>query len=216
MRLMISFATLLLAASVTLADSARVAPGAGARFSIEGSTNVGPWKCRGEHVGIAGEVSATAEEVEAAVREIETRVIRGPLTAAGQMTTLPRVELELTIPVRTLVCGNPRMERDMYHALRAMQHKHITFAFDRVVTADLIATRTYAVAVEGILKLAGESRRKRVTLKIEHTATGAYRLSGSLPLHMTEFNVKPPVALLGLIRANDALRVEFNIPVALR
>lgn len=34
---------------------------------------------------------------------------------------------------------------------------------------------------------------------------------GTLPIQMTDFNVEPPTAMLGLIRARDKITVHFDI-----
>jgi hypothetical protein len=201
-------------ASVTLAETARVTPSSGTRFSIEGTTNVGPWNCRGSHVDVTAVVAAGADEIEAIVVALD-RTKKGPINATGAISTMPRFDLKLTIPVRTLECGNARMERDMYNALRASQYKSILFDFGRVISAELLKSGSYRVVVEGDLTLAGVEKPRRLTLFIDHTAPKRFTLRGELPLKMTEFNVKPPVALLGMIKAHDALTVKFHLPVTI-
>lgn len=196
--------------------AARFTPLPGTRFSIEGTTNVGSWQCRGDQVDVRAEVSATATEIEAAVEAIEQRVKKGPIAVTGAATAIPRIELQLTIPVRTLGCGNARMERDMYSALRAETHRNISFRFDRVIDAAVVAPHMFLVTVEGQLSLAGETRQKRLALAIERRAPMRYDLRGDLGMRMTDFRVSPPVALMGLIRAHDPLTVRFDLPLTIR
>lgn len=205
-------ALVILGSSVALADSARVTPSPGTSFSIAGTTNVGTWRCRGEHLDLAAVVAASAEEVEQVVTAIDKRGVSNRSGSAS----MPRVDVRLTIPVRTLQCGNPRMERDMYDALRAGQHKNITFVFENVTSVEMVSPRTYEVGVEGILKLGGVERRKQLFVTIEHPSRMRFTLRGELPMRMSDFEVEPPVALMGLIRANDPITVRFTIPLTLR
>lgn len=196
-----------LAMHVTLAEAARVTAAEGSRFSIDGTTNVSRWRCSGHAVTVKASVAATADEIETFVTQLAQR----GRSAAGEAARFRDLDLSLSIPVRSLGCGNTRMERDMYMALRADAHRVIIFRFDRLVGHDVVGAHKFAATIDGTLTLAGVERRKQFRIAIDRVAPQRYLVRGTVPLHMTDFEVAPPVALMGLIRADDALTVSFTL-----
>jgi len=51
----------------------------------------------------------------------------------------------------------------------------------------------------------------RLTLQGRRLESGRMHAQGTLPIQMTDFNVEPPTAMLGLIRVRDEITVHFDI-----
>lgn len=121
---------------------------------------------------------------------------------------------ELTVPVQQFDCGKSRMNQDLYDALKAKTYPQIRF---RLSKAELAAPTTDTGAyplplrVTGRLTIAGEERPVTLAVQGHQQPNGTYQATGSLPLLMSDFGVDPPTALLGLIKAHDAITVHFNL-----
>jgi polyisoprenoid-binding protein YceI len=191
-----------------------VAPGS--RLWLEGTTNVNTWSCRGERIGGRIEVDAPSGLV-VELLERANQVASAEVTQAA--AGLPNPRLRLIVPVAALACGNRAMERDLRRALRAGSHPSIVYDYERVtelaVAGGGSGGRRFDLGVAGDLALAGTEREVRTTVAGERLAPGRFRITGTLDLKMTDFGIEPPVALMGLIRAGDRLRVRFDLRLAL-
>lgn len=116
----------------------------------------------------------------------------------------------VVVQVETFDCGKSRMNRDFYDALKSDEHPRIVFELD---DARLSAPEdeVYEVVVTGRLTIAGVTRSVSLVAEGRGNGDNGYRLTGRLPLSMTDFNVEPPTALAGLIKAHERIVVGFDL-----
>lgn len=166
------------------------------RIHIEGTSTVNDFTCR------AGEV-------------IGSGYVRGEELAAPKAGNDGAMDegLELTAPVRSFDCGNERMNRDMYDALKASSHPEIEFVLKRVDVLEGGNTGEdgYMLRVNGFLTLAGEERNITFDIRGAVLPDGRLHAEGALDLRMSDFGITPPTALLGLVRAHDQITVRFDL-----
>lgn len=174
-------------------DTVRVDVSRGGQVSIEGSSNVTDWRCRATTFEASIELTPGTPSIDAAIatglRSIDVRVL-----------------------VRDLKCGNRKMEHDLYAALKASdpaQPSYILARFDVLkdgAGVDSIETR-------GAVTVAGVERAVTVPVSTVRGADGTLRARGAVSLLMTDFGVKPPVGLFGLIRSKNEVTVRFDLVV---
>jgi len=114
----------------------------------------------------------------------------------------------LTFPTAKLDCDNNTMNGHMLRALNATQHPNITFALTNYALAP--TTAKVAGTLEGTLTINGVPRS--ITLPADFVAAGtALRVTGSYALKMTEWNVVPPKLMLGTLKVNEMVTVNFDL-----
>jgi polyisoprenoid-binding protein YceI len=124
--------------------------------------------------------------------------------------TLKKIHsLTLRIPSESLKSGNNQMDRNTYDALKTGEHPHIVFDLQSVEEIAPLSAGKHVV-VRGNLTIAG------VTNPIILAGNGSVSnkiiaFQGSHPLKMTDFNIEPPTALLGTVRAHDEIQIHFNV-----
>jgi hypothetical protein len=165
------------------------------RVSIAGTSNVHDYKAtttivRITRVQLAPQVAATAPWDE---------VIKpGALEA-----------FEIAITAHTLKSGKDGLDKNMYKALNTTQHPDITFRLLRFQPGAVAGT----LKATGMLTIAGTEREVTLDLKTEpKDATLIVR--GELPIVMTDYGIKPPKAMLGVIKTNPKVTVTFEIVLA--
>ena len=129
--------------------------------------------------------------------------------------------VNLKIPIQSFDCGRSRMNRDMYEALKSDTYDYITFEFenakpvvDRGAMADSLRNSSYdPYMIEGVLNVAGVDRVVSLILQGRAEGDRQYRIKGHKEISMKDFDIEPPTALRGLIRAHDELTVFFDILV---
>jgi hypothetical protein len=179
---------------------------------LEGSSNVTDWRCRGTMIAGNLIVAAPLSKINEVIDRIEDGNI-GPWMKAPQEGRFPQPEFHLTVPVASLRCGNSMMERDMRQALRADRYPSIAFRF-RGLRGEIehdIDARLYSMPIGGELSLAGAERDVDLKISIRRLSTELFRVTADLPLRMTAFGVRPPTALFGMVKAEDALTVRFSM-----
>lgn len=175
-------------------DTTRLVASNPSRLVLEGSSNVAGWRCSGTTLEGGMEIAA-------------------PLTEIGDIGEwIASPTFRLSIPVTTLRCGNGRMERDMYRALRSQTHPTIEFRFVKLVgNVKQASGGTWRAKIAGVLSLAGATRNIVVDVDARRIAPERIQLRAKLPLRMTDFRITPPTALFGAIKANDDLVVHFDL-----
>ncbi len=167
-------------ASASVHAQTRYVLAEGSAFALDGSTALGGFSCHSYRASGSADVPTN-----------------------GRLTAL------LSVPVEAFDCGNGRMNRDLFNALRGDEHAHIRFVLDRAETHSEADDWT-DVRVWGTLTLAGVARPVQVDAQ-GRRENGRVRLRGQRVVRMTDFGIRPPSGPLGLVRARDAVTVRFDL-----
>ncbi len=121
-------------------------------------------------------------------------------------------KVDVSIPVKQLDCGNKTMDGKMYDALKQSAHPAISYT---LVSAEATGgPQKHQLQTTGKLRMAGAERT--VSMKVEGAVQpdGQIRFTGSLPVSLKEFDMKPPTAALGAIKVGDQVVVRFDVYAA--
>lgn len=121
----------------------------------------------------------------------------------------------LSLKVKTLDCGKERMNEDMFEAMKAEQFPLIKFDLvePEVSTKIDSSTKVFNVRIKGKLFLAGKSNLLDMILTITRLDSNKFRVQGNTELSMLDYNIEPPSAFFGLIKAHEELTVFFDLVV---
>jgi polyisoprenoid-binding protein YceI len=118
---------------------------------------------------------------------------------------------ELRIPAASLDCRNGTMNEHMRKALKAKENPTIEFRID---SYDLAKSASGARGTgKGTLTLGGVQKIIDVAADITADADGSMRVTGKTELRMTEFGLKPPTLMMGTMRVNEKVTVNFDLRV---
>lgn len=117
----------------------------------------------------------------------------------------------VTVPVETLACGNGTMDGNLRKALKAGDFPTVRFEMTgHELVPDPADPQGFRVLASGTLTIAGTSRP--IALTVDGTMEGdRLRLRGSHELLMTDFGVRPPTAMLGVLKTGDRVTVGFDL-----
>lgn len=201
------------AIAATQAPATHLIAGPRSTVVLIGTSNVAAWRCTGTTMTASMEVAASLEKINDVIDRVESGDI-GIWMADPAAGRFPAPAFSLEVPVRTFRCtGGKPMEADMQKALRAERSPTIRFLLQNLrgaVTHD-IDSHSYQGSVAGQLSLAGTTRDINIEVKAQRLARNRFRLSAKLPLHMSDFGIKPPTAFFGMVKASDALLVRFDL-----
>ena len=158
---------------------------------------------------------------------------RGPFFASTKTVRVARVQLaesrsadileqvlrqggfeafDVTLPVMTLTSPDKGAAEHIHDSLKADTHPEIRFELRSTTDASADAMGVVRLNATGILTVAGVDRE--VTFNVHVLRAGRSMLvDGNTDLLMTDFGVKPPEGLLGMLKTDPWIHVRFYLVV---
>jgi polyisoprenoid-binding protein YceI len=162
---------------------------------IEGTSNVHDWKS--EASVINAEIELDAAGLSAAPAKLLKKVV-------------------VTIPVKSLKSGHGKMDENLQKALKADKNPDIIYTLISVEALASDSKDAFTLRAAGTLSVAGAESAVTMDIAAIRQADGSIKATGTVPVKMTAFQVKPPTAMLGTIRCGDEVKVKFDLVVGQR
>ena len=118
--------------------------------------------------------------------------------------------LVVEIPVNSIKSGEKLMDKKTYETFNDTKYPNITFQLLET-SALQITDENISVTVTGNLTMAGVTRKISFKTSGKSLKPGNYEFKGSIPLKMTDFNMKPPTMMMGVMKVGDALTLQYNV-----
>ena len=117
--------------------------------------------------------------------------------------------VKVSIPVASVRSEHDRMDRIMRESLKAEANPDIKF---EMTTASLVKSSgdSFVVRSNGKLTIAGVTRDVTLDVTVQRGGDRRYILSGQTPIRMTDYGIKPPVAMMGTLKTGDLVTVAFR------
>ncbi len=172
----------------------------GSRLWIDGSATLGSYECRTVAVYGMGDVDTNG------IRK------RSSFPETKRLNESAHIE----VIVKFFDCGNPAMNADMYAALKADKDSliHYKLLSTSVVYDSSIEKGRLGLRTIGRLTIAGISQLDTIDVDVRILQDRKYEIIGKKNLSMTRFEIIPPTAFFGLIRAHENLTVQFDLIAA--
>lgn len=115
----------------------------------------------------------------------------------------------VNIPVRAIKSNEKLMDTKTYETFKSDKNPMISFHMTEVTTMN-VSGNAVNVVIEGNMTMAGVT--KKVTLKANgnNIKPGVYTFSGIIALKMSDFGMKPPTAMLGMMRVGDGITLKYT------
>jgi len=152
----------------------------GSSITISGTTNVHDWKSK-------------------------VTLMTGELTLNGDKKVQ---SLTVEIPVKSIKSDEKLMDTKTYEAFNSAKNPSITFKLTDVNTLQ-INGNDIAVTITGNLTMAGTTRKIVLKSTGKNTKAGTYEFKGNINLKMSDFGMKAPTALMGVMKVGDVVNLSF-------
>jgi len=158
--------------------------------------------------------TSTIHDWECDVEEMNLNTNLRDSITEGILPSTPEFinSLTLTVPVREIESGKGGMNRKIYGALKEDDHPTIQYRYSggEIVSSDT-TSGTFTINATGDLTIAGVT--KEVTFPVEGSFSdaGDLRFTGSYSLNMKDYDMDPPTAVFGTIRAGEEVTISFNV-----
>ena len=113
---------------------------------------------------------------------------------------------EVTIPAATLTSPREGLDANMHKALLVTEHPDIVFRLLRLEPRPGAAGGLRGI---GVLQIAGVDREVALDITTERKDS-TLNVQGRVQFLMTDFGVKPPTAMLGMLKTDPKVTVTFE------
>ncbi|MGN8224130.1 YceI family protein [Gracilimonas sp. BCB1] len=113
--------------------------------------------------------------------------------------------LQFTVVAEEINSGKGGMDKRIDDALKVKKHPNITFSLTEIQSIG-----SSSITANGELTIAGVTKNVQMEVEYQLQPDGSILISGKQNIDMTEFNVDPPTAMFGSIKAGAKVDVEFN------
>lgn len=139
----------------------------------------------------------------------------GTIAVATDLLQDPKTGIEfnsgnIVIPVDQLDSGEKGMNRKIYGALKLKKYPTINYELTSARVA-AVSDTAFTLQTTGKLTIAGTTKTIDLLASGKKQADGSLIFTGNKQLKMTDFNVKPPTAMLGAIRSGDEITIRYNL-----
>jgi polyisoprenoid-binding protein YceI len=143
--------------------------------------------------------------------ECKSTVLKGAI----EMDTLMRTfkSAEVVIPVKSIHSESTSMDDNMYEALKADEYTDIKFSlfhFDNAGETSSIHSDS-TLQLRGTLAIAGKEQLIDLPAKVIKNKNGIITVRGEKTLLMTDYDIKPPTFMFGLMKTGNEVVVEFVV-----
>jgi hypothetical protein len=137
--------------------------------------------------------------------QIDTLAYRYSYDERGKSMMFSKNKMEL--PVYNFDCGNPMITKDFRITTKATQHPYLQIAF---LSLDNVNKVNPTAKME--ISLAGTTREVTVIFNTQFVGD-LIQLKGSHPVCFADFGMQAPARMMGLVKVQEDLTVEFNLLV---
>lgn len=118
--------------------------------------------------------------------------------------------LEILIPVKSIKSPEKLMDTYTYEAFNSEKNPNISFHLTEA-TGLKVTDKEIEVTVTGNLTMNGTAKKISVKITGKNPKSGVYQFKGAIALKMTEYKMKPPTAMMGMMKVGDAITLKFDL-----
>ena len=124
-------------------------------------------------------------------------------------------DARLGLETRSFDCKNRIMNRDLFQALGGNQHPGIEInLLEAVAQGPCPVSKKGVIYSQVAITVNGVTQKEDVRIRFEQKEGAVvYRFEGSKKLQMSDFGIDPPSPVMGLVRVQDAITIEFDLVV---
>ncbi len=119
-------------------------------------------------------------------------------------------------PVKKIESGKGGMNKKIYNALKEDKHPEISFRMNEInnVSSSTEDT-TFTLVLKGDITIAGKTRTITISdVEGQSLSDGSFKYKGEKSMKMTDFEVDPPSAMFGAIKAGDEITISFDLTMS--
>jgi len=122
--------------------------------------------------------------------------------------------VQMVVPVLSIESQRgATMDNKTYNALKSEEHPNIVFEVeqDKITGRNETNPITFQLEVTGNLTIAGQTKEVSLTLDGQKIDQNKLIFTGSFPIDMVTYEIKPPTAMFGQIKTGKDVNINFEL-----
>lgn len=115
----------------------------------------------------------------------------------------------IEMPVKGIKSKEKLMDTKTYEAFDAEKYPKISFKSTEINSVKVDGNNV-SVSVTGNMSMAGVTRKVTLTSAGKLLKPGVYEFSGTIPVKMTDYKMKPPTALV-VMKVGDDVKLKYTV-----
>jgi len=155
---------------------------------------------------------ANVRSWDAAVEQVEGTLVMAEVEemTLENLTADLFKEMTLTIPVESIQSGSGGLTKNIHKYLHADDHPTITFTLNEVTDIS-VEGDSAMITASGVINANGVDSDVTMQVTASMNADGSINFQGEQELLMTSFDIDPPTAIFGTVRARDEMIISYNV-----
>lgn len=117
--------------------------------------------------------------------------------------------LTFSLESESLKSGKSGMDKKMYSTLNTDKHKTISFVLNKTLSSKQKTETSFEITVTGNLLINGVEKAITLQFSIEKDENISI-IEGTHKILLTDFDMKPPKAMLGIIKVGNEIEIKFK------
>lgn len=162
---------------------------------------------------LEGESTLHSFKITASTMAVSVAAVGAPGETLPEEIAGRRIRtVDVSIPVSGLTSGEAGLDSNMRKALDAREHPEIRFRLTtyRAPPSGEASEKPVPIQATGDLEIAGKTRTVELDALASYSG-GRERIAGSKDLLMSDFGVKPPKFMGGMLKARDRVVVHYEL-----
>jgi len=114
------------------------------------------------------------------------------------------------IPVREFECSNSMMYNDFQELLKASEYPYITIEIDPSQVRNILPGKSSTDLIFSIT-IASITNAQYISCDINTYPNSTMSITGEATIQLANFQIKPPIKFMGLVKVKDEVTIKFSI-----
>lgn len=156
--------------------------------------------------------TSNARDWDAKVTEISAEFVLSGFEGNSLANLSPEhfKTLRLNMSAGSIDADGRRLTNNIHNYIKADDFPTITFELNEIKNISSTGNNVN-IEAEGTITAAGVSHTTIMNVTAERGDNGSIIFSGNQDLNMTDFDISPPTAMLGAIRAADEMTIIYRV-----
>lgn len=202
----------LLALSITVLESATYQPiippenarailysfGNNSQLAVIGKTNINTFSCFSKERFSQNKLFYQVDKATSSVQFLDTRLL---------------------LQISEMDCGGAMINKDFQKTLKAKQYPFIELNLMEAINLDCNTLEECGnwifFKTKTNITLNGQTREEEIPVHVLKKNEKSYQITGTKTIELKDFEIEPPTALMGMIKVQNSIKIDFDLEIIL-
>ena len=124
---------------------------------------------------------------------------------------------KFVLDIKKLDCGKRKINKDLFKALKVDEYPNIIIDLKYVLNLECfepeVCDEWVQLEANTDITITCETNPVQIPILVKKVDTNSFKITGGTMLNLCDYDIKPPTAMMGLIKVKDAIEFNFELNV---